>query len=77
MKYIRTQDLGIVIFGKHISHDKMAQKLIGQYSRDQLVSAGFVSGMQDDLSFYGESVSLKLKSLGADDERIYRIQFSI
>lgn len=77
MKYIRTQDFGIVVFGNHITHEQMARKIIGQNPNDELISAGFITGVLDEINFYGESVSLNLKSLGYEDERKWKIQLSI
>lgn len=69
MKYINFKNIGIVIFGGHVSHSDMAQ-LIG----DKPVSAGFFNaGDTDYVSCYGESVSLKLTSDPADTEQLRRI----
>ena len=38
MKYIRFEDMGIIIFGSHIPHTTMKQLI-----NDEVVSAGFVS----------------------------------
>lgn len=79
MKYIRTEDLGIVIFGNHITHSDMANKLLS--GDDRVVSAGFVGfdmvSSKNPVWFGGESISLKAKSDPEKDlgyfERMLRI----
>ena len=57
MKYIRFEDMGIIIFGSHIPHTTMKQLI-----NDEVVSAGFVSLSDKNASCYGESVGLDVKS---------------
>lgn len=80
MKYLRIKkpdaifgDDVIVIFSEQISHDIMASCF-----SDEIVSAGFVKLDNDVKSgnvCYGESVSLKLKSIPEEDNVLLRIQY--
>ena len=73
MKYIRFEEMGIVIFESHIPHDVMARRF-----QEQPISAGFVFLPNNDecgnkATCYGESVSLNLKSTEADTKRLQRL----
>lgn len=59
-----------IVFPETIQHADMARSLgwIGDDKR--VVGAGFVYIKEDGYKVYGESVSLQVKSRGADDERI-------
>lgn len=66
MKYIRTKELGIVIFDNSINHNHMA-KLLGE----EPISAGHVSVADESyISAYGDSYSLRLSALPEDNIRI-------
>lgn len=73
MKYIRFEEMGIVIFESHIPHDVMARRL-----QEKPISAGFVNFPESDkygtkATCYDESVSLNLKSTEADTNRLQRL----
>ena len=55
MKYIKTNELSIVIFSPSLTHADMAKRLGGE-----ILSAGFVD--MEKRECFGESVSLNLKS---------------
>jgi hypothetical protein len=59
-----------IVFPEIIQHADMARSLgwIGDDKR--VVGAGFVRIQDDGYIVYGESVSLQVKSRGAEDERI-------
>jgi hypothetical protein len=67
-KYIIADGNIPIVFAEVITHADMARN-IGAKS-DQIVGAGFVYIQDDGYKVYGESVSLQVKSRGADDERI-------
>lgn len=80
MKYLRIKkpdailgDDVIVIFSEQISHDIMASCF-----SDKIVSAGFVK-LDNDVKFgnvcYGESVSLRLKSIPEEDTKLLQSQY--
>ena len=80
MKYLRIKKPGailgndiIVIFSEQISHDIMASCF-----SDKIVSAGFVKLNNDVKSenvCYGESVSLRLKSIPEEDTKLLQFQY--
>lgn len=80
MKYLRIKKPGailgndiIVIFSEQISHDIMASCF-----SDEIVSAGFVKLDNDVKSgnvCYGESVSLRLKSIPEEDTKLLQFQY--
>ncbi len=74
IKYIRTQDDEIIIFGQIMNHS--------DFKRWNPKSAGFVSmGIDQNgnpsLSCYGESVSLNLKSNPDEDTKLAKIQLGM
>jgi hypothetical protein len=74
IKYIRTQDDEIIIFGKTMNHS--------DFKRWNPKSAGFVSmGIDQNgnpsLSCYGESVSLNLKSNSEEDTKLAKLQLGM
>lgn len=79
MKYIRTEELGIVIFGNHITHSDMANKLLS--GDDRVVSAGFVGfdmvSSENPVRFGGESISLKAKSDPKEDFNYFKMMLRI
>jgi len=74
IKYIRTQDDEIIIFGEIMNHS--------DFKHWNPKSAGFVSmGIDQNgnlsLSCYGESVSLNLKSNPDEDTKLAKIQLGM
>ena len=70
MKYIKFKTAGIILFEKHIEHSAMAQK----FPTDEVLSAGFVSGViePNQIDCYGESVTLKKSAKDEDSDTLYR-----
>lgn len=73
LKYIKTQNLGMIIFpNNRMDHSQMWDLVGGE--NDVLISAGFVScGNEDVMSCYGESFSLKVSSLSEDTVTLRRM----
>jgi hypothetical protein len=74
IKYIRTQDDEIIIFGEIMNHS--------EFKHWNPKSAGFVSmGIDQNgnpsLSCYGESVSLNLKSNPEEDTKLAKFQLGM
>ena len=75
LKYVRTDDDVIIIFPEYISHD--------QFKWSHPKSAGFISmsanrcgcDSEIEIKCFGESISLKLKSLPEEDSKIAQRQF--
>ena len=70
VKYIRTKDNQIIVFSGSIQHS--------EFKSFEPISAGFISfgigkDRNPDCSCYGDSFSLKLKSM-EDDTRLARMQ---
>ena len=71
MKYIHTQELGVVIFPASLPHQRVKDRLCP--AGDVVIGAGFVGGLDEEQAYcYGESVSLKVKS-SPDDTRMLGI----
>lgn len=72
VKYIKTEDNQIIVFGEYFTHD--------QFKRFNPISAGFINFGTDRYdgemicSCYGESISLGLKSDGKVDSELARKQ---
>jgi len=71
-KYIRFEDIGFVIFEKHVPHSTIKQLL-----NEKPLSAGFCDLPEEDscgtkASCFGESVSLNLKAAEKDTELLQR-----
>lgn len=67
MKYIRTDNLGIVVFDAAIQHYVMAECL--SLANNDIISAGFVT---KDMHCIGESISLKKASRPEDTKLLSR-----
>jgi hypothetical protein len=65
MKYIRTENLGFVIFQDHIEHLQMARRVMS--ATDQILSAGMIRSKDGGIC-YGKSVSLGKIALKEDSE---------
>lgn len=71
VKYIRTKDDQIIVFGEYYQHS--------EFARFEPISAGFIAIGADGrheptCSCYGESVSLKLQSKPEEDTKLARKQ---
>lgn len=70
VKYIRTKDNEIIIFGEIMQHK--------EFKEFDPISAGFISigvkGGNPDCTCYGESISLHLKSIPDEDTKLARRQ---
>ena len=71
VKYIKTKDKQIIVFGEYYTHD--------QFRHFEPISAGFISFGNDkndlpDCICYGESISLGLKSDEKVDTELARNQ---
>jgi hypothetical protein len=76
MKYIIYEGFSnkeAVIFPNNIEHFAMWMKMKNfQQTEDDVVSAGFISHTHEGIVAWGESVSLRVKSLPSDTEFIRR-----
>lgn len=59
-----------IVFPETIQHADMARNLGWVGDDKKVVGAGFVCIQDDGYKVYGESVSLRAKNRGAEDERI-------
>lgn len=81
MKYIVFESPGMgfkemAIFSNTIEHKKAAISLIGPLYEDYIVSAGFMDMNHYGVGFFGESVSLGVKSDPESDKELFNRQFN-
>jgi hypothetical protein len=59
-----------IVFPETINHSDMARYLGWIGEENKVVGAGFVSIQDDGYKVYGESISLRVKNRGIEDEKI-------
>jgi len=59
-----------IVFPETIQHADMARNLSWFGEENKVVGAGFVFVEEDGYKVYGESVSLRVKNRGIEDEKI-------
>lgn len=72
-KFIRHKNLGIIIFSPKINHDKMVKYL--DFTKEEIISAGFVSSTLDGLVVGGYSETLMMGYTEEDKTELNKMFF--
>jgi hypothetical protein len=59
-----------IVFPEAINHSDMARNLGWIGEENKVIGAGFVFVEEDGYKVYGESISLRVKNRGVEDEKI-------
>lgn len=72
MRYINHATYGFILFHPPLKHDGMV-RLCG-FERDDIVSAGFVKNIDNQLVCCGRSTTLEKKAIVTDSEELQAMQ---